>query len=177
MNPPIETPSKPLREVVMQFGFPIEKFMPGRGPKLIGRIGAVVFAVAGVVLLVFWAPNREEGLRWYLFGAGLVAAGIVLFLFMRRTGGGLRVLICPRGLVMAQPDRIDTCPWDQLKEVQEFGNTAGTKGTGTSFMVERKDGAKFSFNQANVAELDRFGKALLKETDRRKIPWNVQGGT
>jgi hypothetical protein len=175
MNPPTSTTAKPLRDIVMQFGFPIERFMPHRGPKMIGRIGAIVCLLAGIGLAVFWAPRQEDDLLWYLLGGGLGLVGIVLILLMRRTGGGLRVLICPRGLVMAHPDQIDTCPWDQIREVQEQGSTGGAKGSGTSFVVERKDGARFTFNQVNVAEIRRFGPALLQEIERRKIPWKMAG--
>src|SRR5262249_19573838 len=154
--------SRPLRDVVMQFGFPIEKFALGMGRKKAGRIGGLLLVAAGIGIVI-WTIAAGLNPMMALPGAALVLAGVGLIVVTRRIGS-LAVLVCPRGLVVAKPGQVETCTWDQITEVQE-------SGAGSRFIIERADGTRLTFTSETVPRIGRFGQLLRPEIERRKIPW------
>src|SRR5262249_31129597 len=89
--------SRPLPDVVMHFGLPIEKFALGMGRKYSGRIGGLLMVVAGIGIVI-WTVAAGLNPMMALPGAALVLAGVGMNVVTRRIGS-LAVLVCPRGLV------------------------------------------------------------------------------
>ncbi len=161
-------PSESLRETVQQFGFPTERFLPGRGPARVLRIVGIFDALLGIGV-TGWALATGQDWVWTLAGVLLFISGVVPVLLARRlsTGG---VLLCPRGLIFAKPGYVDSVQWEQFRAIRE----EKLGGDGTSLIVvERKDGTSCPIDAATVGDLARFAAALRKETERKRIPWKT----
>ena len=154
-----------LRDVVLKFGFPIEKFTPGQGKLKAARISAVLLMIAGA-LCAAWAGPKTSNPIWYGVGGTLFGVGVGLVLFAQQIGRGMRVLVCPRGLVIVrQHGQVDTCEWSQVKEIREQG---------TNLVVDRHEGTPLEFTEENLPAVRRFAQVLRQEADRRRIIWKTE---
>ena len=105
-----------LRDTVQQFGFPIERFLPGRGPARASRIVGLIDVVMGISSLSLPLPT-DKAMGWVIAGAALAVSGIIMFLISRRFSSG-GVLVCPRGLIMVKVGKIDACEWDRIRVIR-----------------------------------------------------------
>jgi hypothetical protein len=154
--------NRSLRDAVQQFGFPIERFIPGRGASRALRLVGVADIVLGIGVAV-WSHLTGRHWAWLVAGGGLMLSGAVVVLMARRISGG-GVLICPRGLIIAKPGQVQSIPWDQMRSIAQPGATIS---------IEHKDGTTFSLDGTAVGDLTRFGDALRRESSRRKVLWKT----
>jgi hypothetical protein len=160
-----------LRDTVMQFGYPIDRFTPGRGRTRLVRVVGLLDTLAGIAVLG-WALGTGQPWAMSAVGAALTLSGVALIGVARRMSVG-GVLICPRGIVLARSGKVESCLWEQMAEIREASPDPAAAGAGAvaGYVVERRNGAAWTFDAAAVGDLRRFGSVLRKESERHRVPW------
>lgn len=96
-----------------------------------------------------------------------------------------RILVYPDGFINARARKIEVFRWDDVEKVlqdyvePEEGENGSSTGSGprvtssTTFLVKRKDGGEFGFEQGSLENHMRFARLLYAEAKKRDIAWEI----
>jgi hypothetical protein len=149
----------------MEFGYPVERFTPGRAVARFVRLAGALDVLLGVGMAI-WARLTEQHIGVLIAGIALIASGVAVLVVARFIGKG-GVLVCPRGLVFAKSGSVDSAKWEDLREIRLLADSGAER-----VLIVRKSGEERTLTPIDVGDFDRFVDVLRKESSRRKVAWS-----